>query len=276
MCSKALDRRLYSYALGLALRPRNRLTAMCNAVVLWQPSGAVRFRPFPRLTTTLAACSLALATASCVQAGSHRGSLPDASGSTTASAATSATASRSDTSSTPTTAPAATTTTSATTTSATTATTAKPSTPPSTVADQLTAWGATEANWDLNHQADPRIHNHTGFWPRLSNGLDTYASVSFAGGKALRYTENLYPSETASQARYVVHDELPPSAHLISLQHQPGCEELIFSSPKLLAMAGSGVRATLLSPGPVFDAADVVSITYQPSAVSPPVPTAPC
>lgn len=248
-------------AVGSGPTPRRRPLATCRVV---------RSRPPRRLAATIATCVLALTAASCTRAVSHQAS----SGGTGGTTSTPAGASRASTTASQSASGAPTSRPPATAAVATTATTA--ATPVSTVADQLTAWGATEANWDLNHQPDPRVPNHTGFWPRLSNGLDTYASVNFAGGKALRYTENLYPAETSSQARYVVHDELPPSAHLVSAERQSACEELVFASPKLTAMTGGGVRATLHSPGAVFDAADVVSITYRPSTLAAPIPSAPC
>lgn len=58
--------------------------------------------------------------------------------------------------------------------------------------------------------------NGTGYWPRLATGVDTYTSVRFFQGRALRYTENLYPSLPAASALHVIGDELPPDAHVVT------------------------------------------------------------
>ncbi len=63
------------------------------------------------------------------------------------------------------------------------------------------------AEWATWHHHDPTA---VGYWPRLANGVDTYTSVGFVRGRALRYTENLYPPVPVAIALSVVADDLPP------------------------------------------------------------------
>lgn len=130
--------------------------------------------------------------------------------------------------------------------------------------DLLSGFGATEAEWAAGHTVDP---NGTGYWPRLANGLDTYTSVRFIRGRALRYTENLYPPLPAASALHVIGDELPPDAHVVhdapSPPAHPSCAQVVEASPTLQATAGMEVLAELRSSGGRYDSAAVASITYQ-------------
>lgn len=144
----------------------------------------------------------------------------------------------------------------------TTATTA-PATTTTTVPDTLVSYGATFAQWQANHTEDPDSPGN-GYWPRLPSGLDTYASVTFIGGKALRYLENIYPAETLHGAILRVEDELPPAPSILARAQHPSCYELLFSSRRVLAMTGVNVLAVLESGGPSFDPQSVTTITYSP------------
>lgn len=132
--------------------------------------------------------------------------------------------------------------------------------------DLLSGYGATRSQWAAGHTMDP---NHTGYWPRLANGLDTYTSVRFIRGRALSYTENLLPALPAADALHVVGDELPPDAHVVhDAPSPPGgrplCAQVVEASPTLQAAAGVEVLAELRSAGGGYDAAAVTTITYQP------------
>jgi hypothetical protein len=131
----------------------------------------------------------------------------------------------------------------------TSTTTAKP-------LDLLSGYAATEADWKVGHQLDPL---GTGYWPRLSSGYDTYTSVRFIRGRALEYTEHVYPPLSTGAALKVVDDELPPDAHVV--YDRPGktsCQQVVESSRTITALAGVEVLIELYGPG------DVSSISYQP------------
>jgi hypothetical protein len=121
---------------------------------------------------------------------------------------------------------------------------------------------------------DPR---GTGYWPRLGSGYDTYTSVTFSGGRALRYTEHLYPDMSSASALKVVGDELPPDARVVSdppvPPGHPACAQVVESSRTIRALAGVEVLAELRSSGPGYDPGAVSSITYQP--LTTPVPAQP-
>lgn len=125
----------------------------------------------------------------------------------------------------------------------------------------LSGFGATQATWAAGHHPDP-LGPAGNYWPRLSNAKDTYADVRFIGGRALSYVENLDPPETASQARSVVGDELPPDAHVVSDTRTAGGERLVEASPTLLAATGDDVAVEMSSPTSSYDPAQVTSLTY--------------
>jgi hypothetical protein len=140
----------------------------------------------------------------------------------------------------------------------------------------LADYGATVATWDADHHPDPL--GTGGFWPRLSNGLDTYVDVRFVDGRALEYRENLDPPVSASTALSVLGDELPPDARvLLERTAPPGapvCEQIVEASPTLRTLAHVDVLAELWSSGEPFDPNDVVAITYAP--VASPAAVGPC
>lgn len=132
--------------------------------------------------------------------------------------------------------------------------------------DLLSGYGATRAAWAAGHQMDPA---GTGYWPRLSSGHDTYTSVTFIRGRALAYTENVYPAMSAADALKVVGDDLPPDAHLGHADRRPSCEQVMVSSRSISALAGVGVLVELHSDGGAYYPARVDYITYQPFSGSP-------
>lgn len=138
---------------------------------------------------------------------------------------------------------------------------------PSTTAqlDLLSGYGATRAAWDAGHQMDPA---GTGYWPRLASGYDTYTSVVFVRGRALQYTEHLYPSLAASDAVKVAGDELPPDTRIVERVPSggPACQLVVESSSTLDALAGVEVLVELHSGGTGYDPASVSTITYRPFA----------
>jgi hypothetical protein len=129
----------------------------------------------------------------------------------------------------------------------------------------LTGYGATQAVWYQGHTADP---DGGGFYPRLGNGDDTYTSVQFVNGRALYYTENLYPAVPLDQAMASVGDELPfdaTTAHNApSPTANPSCQQVVETSPTLSAAAGVDVLAELRSATPSLDTGAVTEITYEP------------
>lgn len=141
---------------------------------------------------------------------------------------------------------------------------------PTVNAPPLVGWGATRQNWSANHHADPLAAGSGGYWPRLPNGLDNYASVHFVGGRAERYTINLYPSEAVSGAVTWVLDELPPDAKLLRSVSRPpsgadaGCQEMVFSSAVLAARLHADVLARAFSAGPSLDPSAVVAVRLSP------------
>ncbi|MGH9063051.1 MAG: hypothetical protein ACRDZQ_14550 [Acidimicrobiales bacterium] len=146
------------------------------------------------------------------------------------------------------------------TTSSPTTTAARPTTTAS-AGGYLTGFGATRATWAAGHTPDPSGPAGS-YWPRLSDGKDSYASVRFVGGRALAYTENLYPPLTATEARAVVGDELPPDAHTVSATRGPSGERVVDASPTLHAATGDEVAVLLQSPGPAYDPSDVTVLVY--------------
>ncbi|MDQ2754535.1 MAG: hypothetical protein M3R71_03190, partial [Actinomycetota bacterium] len=127
--------------------------------------------------------------------------------------------------------------------------------------DLLSGYGATRAAWAAGHQMDPA---GTGYWPRLSSGDDAYTSVTFIGGRALAYTENVYPAMSVADALKVVGDDLPPDAHLGQKDTRPSCEQVLVASRSISALAGVEVLIELHSDGRAYDPSQVDNITYQP------------
>lgn len=146
--------------------------------------------------------------------------------------------------------------------SPTTSTTIVPAAP------ALVGWGATKAQWYANHTPDPLVPNGTGFWPRNSDGLDTYASLRFVDGRALFYVLNLEPPLPVSGAEHWVLDELPPDAHLVLARAEPAaaptCEVMVFTSRLVLAVVHRNVLAVARSLDPVLDPAAIWSIQLSP------------
>jgi hypothetical protein len=142
---------------------------------------------------------------------------------------------------------------------------AAPTTAPPTAVDLLSGFGATKAEWAAGHQMDP---DGTGYWPRLANGPDTYTSVQFLRGRALRYTENLYPAVPAASALHVIGDELPPDARVVhyapSPPGHPLCAQVVESSYTLQVKAGVEALVEMRSGGGSYDSAAVATLTFQP------------
>jgi hypothetical protein len=154
--------------------------------------------------------------------------------------------------------------------SSTTTTTARPArsttstTAPASLG-YLTGYGATQAVWDQSHTADP---DGAGFFPRLGDGDDTYTGVQFTNGRALSYTEHLYPSVSVDEALSSVGDELPFDATVVydepSPATNPACQQVVETSPTLQSAAGVEVLAELQSATPTLDTDAVSEISFQP------------
>lgn len=140
-----------------------------------------------------------------------------------------------------------------------------------TGAPSLVDWGARLAEWNANHEHDPDVPNGTGYWPRLANGLDSYASVRVVGGRVLDYVLNLYPALTTAQAVSRVEDELPPSSAVRvealrpSGTSAPGCEVLVLSGPVLQAKLGRSAMAELETAGANLQPASITRIVLSPA-----------
>lgn len=139
------------------------------------------------------------------------------------------------------------------------------STTGSTSLGYLTGYGATQAVWYQSHTPDP---DGSGFFPRLGNGDDTYTGVQFTNGRALYYTEHLYPAVPVDVALSSVGDELPFDATVVhnapSPATNPVCEQVVESSPTLQSAAGVEALAELRSDTTALDTDAVSEITFQP------------
>ncbi|MBO0893640.1 MAG: hypothetical protein J2O39_04620 [Acidimicrobiales bacterium] len=154
------------------------------------------------------------------------------------------------------------------TTTTSTTTLSAPSSAPTTGSASLgylTGYGATQAVWYQSHTPDP---DGGGFFPRLGNGDDTYTGVQFTKGRALAYTEHLYPPVPIDQALSSVGDELPFDATVVhngpSPPTEPACEQVVETSPTLQSMAGVEVLAELRSDTSTLDTGAVSEISFQP------------
>lgn len=121
----------------------------------------------------------------------------------------------------------------------------------------LTGYAATVAAWGNSHTVDP---DGTGFWPRLPNGKDTYQDIRTAGGRVVSYTENFDPPSNPQEARASVMNELPTDAKVLQQAQGASCEQLVLSSPTVLAVVHTDVLARLYGPPP----GQVSSIEYSP------------
>ena len=142
--------------------------------------------------------------------------------------------------------------------------------PPSADVSYLTAYGATVAGFNANHQTDPGRSG--GYWPRLPDGRDTYASLQIAGGRVVGYTLALDPAMSASDARDRLANDLPLDAKVTGDRRLAGCEQLVEDSATLAAATGARVLAELRSSGS-YDPAAVTTITTAPLAPGTPPPT---
>lgn len=144
-------------------------------------------------------------------------------------------------------------------------TTSTTSTTTSTSAGYLTGFGATQAVWYQGHTPNP---DGDGFYPILGDGLNTYTNVQFVDGRALIYTENLYPPAPLDQALDSVGDEAPFDATMVhnapSPAANPTCQQVVETSPTLSALAGVDMLAELRSATPALDTDAITEITYQP------------
>ncbi|CAG4933216.1 unnamed protein product [Acidithrix sp. C25] len=91
----------------------------------------------------------------------------------------------------------------------------------------LNNWGATMAIWDQNHTVDPRAPS--AFWPRLSDGRDTYTSLIVESGVVVGFTFALYPSISLALAKGLALSLLPLSEKQISTAKSASCLEVSYS-----------------------------------------------
>lgn len=72
-----------------------------------------------------------------------------------------------------------------------------------------TAWGASISVWMANHTADPSGNGN--YWPRLSDGRDTYSQVVVENGIVVSFVYALYPSIPLNLAESLALSLLPSS-----------------------------------------------------------------
>jgi hypothetical protein len=132
----------------------------------------------------------------------------------------------------------------------------------------LVEWGATTQQWNLNHHQDPLVQNGQGYWPRLSNGLDTYSDLRFVKGRVTYYTLELYPAVVLSEAENRLLDELPPDAQVVWRHplplHGATCEAILARSGVLASKLGDAVLAVARSAQSDFDPTAITSIALSP------------
>lgn len=91
----------------------------------------------------------------------------------------------------------------------------------------LTNFGATIQRWNLSHTPDPSAPSN--YWPRLSDGRDTYSSLNVQDGVVLGFTLALYPSISPGSAQVLAKNLMPPTESVVSTTHGSACETYHFS-----------------------------------------------
>ena len=129
--------------------------------------------------------------------------------------------------------------------------------------DFLTAWGATQDQWNANHTPDPGASSD--YWPKLPDGLDTYTDLRLAAGRVVGYVLNLYPSVGVADAKSRLANDLPLDASVTSERPLPGCDQLVEQGPTVVAVSPGGLLAELESTnGGAYSASAIARIVVAP------------
>lgn len=127
---------------------------------------------------------------------------------------------------------------------------------PPAAASPLTGLGATLAEWNTHHQADPSIQMAYNHMPGAYPGAtleDQYQGVTVTNGVVASYFEQLPPNTTAAQASAIVAMNLPTDQCALNVTANLGvCGGQYFQSASLATLESTGG-----SPGP-----GVMSVSY--------------
>ncbi|MDA8196432.1 MAG: hypothetical protein M0019_04345 [Actinomycetota bacterium] len=92
---------------------------------------------------------------------------------------------------------------------------------------KITNFGATIANWNQAHTPDP--NSPSNYWPRLSDGRDTYSNLIIEGGLVLGFTFAINPSIPSGAAETLAKNFMPSSESVVSSSTSSACHILNFS-----------------------------------------------
>lgn len=142
--------------------------------------------------------------------------------------------------------------------------------PTTTVAAGLafvTAWGATQAQWNSNHTADPGAPG--GYWPRLPDNLDTYTNLRVVGGRVVGYVLNLAPSVSLADAQSRLANDLPLDSAVtgqktLPASGSPTCDQVIETGSTIRAVDGNAVVVDFESSGSGYSASAVSRVVVAP------------
>ena len=93
---------------------------------------------------------------------------------------------------------------------------------------KLSNFGATIQSWNLSHTLDP--NNPNGYWPRLSDGRDTYSALDVQDGVVLGFAFALTPSIPLKLASALARDFMPPTAVVVATKKGAMCTVDYFSN----------------------------------------------
>lgn len=89
-------------------------------------------------------------------------------------------------------------------------------------------YGATIGQWNANHTEDPVSSGN--FWPRLSDGRDTYSNLKTLNGTVVGFTYALDPSLPIGLARALALSLLPSGSSIYKTLNSTYCEQVIYSA----------------------------------------------
>ncbi len=90
-------------------------------------------------------------------------------------------------------------------------------------------FGASAAQWNSDHTADPRAPGN--YWPKLGDGRDTYSNLSYSSsGVVIGFTYALYPALPLQLAESLAISLLPSGSTQIQVLPSSSCLEIIYSS----------------------------------------------
>lgn len=139
------------------------------------------------------------------------------------------------------------------------AATAAPKTTPAPSQPSITGYGATQSDWDSNHQRDSRYEGLV-YNPNPALGLDEqhddeYYMVNVTNGRVLNYEMRLPNNESQQEATaFVTKSEFPTDATVVWQAKQDQCYQMEVKSPTLASV--------LADPG-IGDSTGEVFIEFQ-------------